>query len=166
MVLPQFPTTRAIISKYMYEDPSLLGPHWEQPGRSIVCGLYRDIPWPSEQSVWDWASRKRIEWTGQSGEEPLILKKEVDWPAFEGEIDVSATTTFAYALHVAYARTFSSLHNYQVANPDDAKEPEGDIVTRFIAQVKESVIQSSSDQTLPEKFELAWPLGLMLISRD
>jgi hypothetical protein len=73
-----------MISKYMYDEPAFLGPHWE-PGREIVSRLYADIPWPSDKSEWDLNSRQRVRWTGEADEEALVLKKDVTWTALEGK---------------------------------------------------------------------------------
>jgi hypothetical protein len=69
----------------MYNDHTLLGPHWE-PGRSIVSGLYAEVPWPSDESNWNTSTCQRVRWTGESGDEALVLKKEVDWPGLEGAL--------------------------------------------------------------------------------
>ncbi|KAG7195007.1 uncharacterized protein KQ657_004119 [Scheffersomyces spartinae] len=38
-----FSAAKAIYCKYVYDDPKYMGPHWEQPGRSIVQNGYREI---------------------------------------------------------------------------------------------------------------------------
>jgi hypothetical protein len=69
----------------MHHDKQKLGPHWEQPGRSIVSGLYDAIPWPQDGTGWDDAGRRRTRWTGQAGDEPLVLKRQTGWNGLEGE---------------------------------------------------------------------------------
>jgi hypothetical protein len=80
--LPQYTAADSVIAKYMYDD-GFLGPFWEQPGRNIVRGLLDAIPWP-EDAAWNADTRRRLKWTGKSGEDALIMKREVGWDDIEG----------------------------------------------------------------------------------
>jgi hypothetical protein len=67
--------------------------------------------------------------------------------------------------YTAYLRTFSAFHNYSQAHPEDASHAEGDLAKRFLKQIQEAVASSSPNGKLPDTFELAWPLALMMIAR-
>jgi hypothetical protein len=96
-ILPQYPSTKSTIAQYMYDDPKLLGPHWEQPGRNIVAGLYKDIPWPEDKSGWNQETAQRSFYTGSPDGRELIMEKTVDWAALEGKKYI-----FVYVNGVSY----------------------------------------------------------------
>lgn len=42
------PEADEMISQFTYDDPTKLGPYWEQPGRNIVRGLLKEVVPPNE----------------------------------------------------------------------------------------------------------------------
>lgn len=64
---------------------------------------------------------------------------------------------------LAYLRTFSSLHTYQEKYPEDLQRTDGDIATRFLNRLKESV-ENHEGQSVTE-VDVEWPLALLLARR-
>jgi hypothetical protein len=75
--------------EYMYNDPSKLGPHWEQPGRDICCSLLEKLPWPANPEGWAWNSRQRVKWDGDQEGSKFVLKRDVTWEQLEGIYHIS-----------------------------------------------------------------------------
>lgn len=102
-----------------------MGPFWEQPGRSILRDLYRDIIPPGEE--WGDVERKMyepgLEGRGSGRGEVLMCKR-----LRLGEVE-------------GYARTFSSFHNWRVKHPEEKRrdeEGEGDIIDRMFGEMVQS----------------------------
>ncbi|CAE6458204.1 unnamed protein product [Rhizoctonia solani] len=148
------PALNALISEYSHGEKSL-GPHWQQPGRSILEGYLQKVPIPTSQP-WDPASIRRIYYVGDhepslQGEKlPIILKKYLTWDAFK-----------------SYLRTWSSLHDYLAKHPGD-KDTEGrDIVDRFVRNVYEkgAELPNTDTNAWKEGFIAEWPLALLLLKK-
>lgn len=97
-----YPKATEVLDHYCYGD-STMGPYWEQPGRSILRDLYRDIKPPAGE----WEDVERIEYEpgtkGKgSGEGTLLMEKRLKLGEMEG-----------------YARTFSSYHNWKAKHGDE-----------------------------------------------
>jgi len=100
-VFVDYPVATQLLDHYCY-GPTTMGPYWEQPGRSILRDLYRDIKPPTNE----WEEVQRIEYepgtNGKgSGEGELLMAKRLKLGEVEG-----------------YARTFSSYHNWKTNNKD------------------------------------------------
>ncbi|KEP54033.1 putative S-adenosylmethionine-dependent methyltransferase [Rhizoctonia solani 123E] len=148
------PDLDPLISEYSHSDESL-GPHWQQPGRSILEGYLQKVPVPT-CAPWDPTSIRRVYYVGDhepslQGEKlPIILRKHLTWDAFN-----------------SYLRTWSSLHDYLVKHPDD-KDSEGrDIVDRFIREVYEKgeKLPGTNAKVWREGFVAEWPLVLLLLKK-
>lgn len=150
------PELDPLISRYSQGEKSL-GPHWQQPGRSILEGYLQKVPTPTE-APWDLASTRRVYFVGdhepdlQGEKHPVILRKYLSWESFE-----------------QYLRTWSSLHDYLARHPDD-KDAEGrDIVDRFVRQVREEGEKTPSHgvdlESWKDGFTAEWPLALILLRK-
>lgn len=153
-----------LISEYSREDdPAIsLGPHWEQPGRNIVDNHFDPIEMPTEKD--GFRDVKRI-WYAlphhQSGEgvenHLAILKKTTNWEGLEH-----------------YLRTFSALHTYHEANPQDKllkveglqgryNPTEGDLPQRFLGRCQATLREEGIE--LEDEFEIEWPLSIFMARR-
>ncbi|GAB1520779.1 trans-aconitate methyltransferase 1 [Rhizoctonia solani] len=148
------PALDPLIHDYSHGEKSL-GPHWQQPGRSILEGYLQKIPLPTS-SPWDPSSIRRIYYVGDhepdlQGEKlPIILKKYLTWDAFK-----------------SYLRTWSSLHDYLVKHPND-KDSEGrDIVDRLVKEVYEKgeSLPDADTKAWKDGFIAEWPLALLLLKK-
>ncbi|KAL5505011.1 TMT1 [Sanghuangporus vaninii] len=159
MRLTRYPSLTPLIDAYTHgtDRATSLGPHWQQPGRSIVENLLRDIPNPNPITQGQFHSERRIYFSGShfpdiSYPRPVVLRKKMSWDGFE-----------------AYLRSFSSLNNFQAEYPDDAKHPDGDIVQRFLKTLKDGMRDVDNrqfqDDLDSEQVEIEWPLALMLAKK-
>jgi len=116
-----YPKATEILDHYCY-GPNTMGPYWEQPGREILRKLYKDINPPEEE----FEDVKRIEYQPKthgpnSGDGERLMYKRLKLGEMEG-----------------YARTFSSFHNWQAANPErksKADGGEGDIIDEMFGKM-------------------------------
>lgn len=117
------PKATQVLDHYCY-GPNTMGPFWEQPGRSILRNLYHDILPPES----DWEDVQRIEYQPDtkgkaSGKGEVLMQKKLKLGELEG-----------------YVRTFSSFHNWAVANPERKSRKdggEGDIVDELFDKMIE-----------------------------
>jgi trans-aconitate 3-methyltransferase len=109
--------------KYVYGGPGSLGPYWEQPGRSIVVSLYRNIHPPI--SLFKDETRLFFPRDNESGEREEIVK-------------ISAKMTLE--IMRSYAKTWSCYRGWQQAFPDSKSRDEGgdgDILDEMFDELKE-----------------------------
>lgn len=68
MRFTRYPSLTPLIDAYTHgTDPATsLGPHWQQPGRSIVENLLRDIPQPDSFGPGEFYAERRMYFTGES----------------------------------------------------------------------------------------------------
>lgn len=106
------PKATKLLMDYAYgDDEKLLGPYWQQPGRSRVQNKLRDLIPPAG----DWDDVKRVEYE----------------PVFRGEgPKPSEDTRFFYDKIklgdcMNYVRTWSSFHGWQEKHPDIKSRQEG-----------------------------------------
>ena len=59
--LTQYPSLTPILSEYIQ---GTLGPHWEQPGRSILDDHLRRVPLANDVNSGAWADESRLYFTG------------------------------------------------------------------------------------------------------
>lgn len=184
MVFPRLPHLNKLIAHHS-RSPEALGNYW-QPGRRIVEAFLEPVPFPvipqpsqslvaelpalesgsshpktskinetplADQdgdsfdfSSWDpvTAVRLRTDVSADGKEEPWLMRKTFDRSQLEG-----------------YLRTFSALHSYHEAHPDDKakKGKEGDIVDRVVEQIWAGRGEGA------EEIEAGWPLVLMMIKK-
>ncbi|KAG9074453.1 hypothetical protein FS749_013989 [Ceratobasidium sp. UAMH 11750] len=149
------PSLDHLISKYSHDEDSL-GPHWEQPGRSILEGYLQKVPVPTTPP-WDPASTRRVYFVGthepamQGEKHPVILFKYLSWDAFH-----------------QYLRTWSSLHNYLDNHPNDKDQEGRDIVDRFVKNVREQgeKLEGTDVEGWKQGFTAEWPLALILLRKQ
>ncbi|KAF7308862.1 S-adenosyl-L-methionine-dependent methyltransferase [Mycena kentingensis (nom. inval.)] len=153
MRLPKFPQTTSLIREFMQgADPATsLGPHWE-PGRRILNNHLLDIA-PPEQG---WEDLSRIFFTGN-------YYPELPEPHLAPVLN--KTTTWGGGLH-SYLRTFSSLHRFQEAFPDDVNHPEGDMATRFLRSLMTAANVPLDEEGLKQEVEIEWPMALVLVRKE
>ena len=63
----------------------------------------------------------------------------------------------------AYLRSFSALHNFHEAHPEDIKNPEGDIAKRFLKRLKEGIESEGGNS---EEIVVEWPMTVILAKRS
>ncbi len=120
------PKATEVLGRYCYEnDESLMGPYWEQPGRSILIDLYRSIEPPEEW--FDGFERREYEPIAAAkgkGADEVMIEKEVTLAELGN-----------------YVRTFSAYHNWAEKHPDrKAKQDdgEGDVVDDMFEEMLEA----------------------------
>jgi SAM-dependent methyltransferase len=119
-----YPEATQILDHYCY-GPTTMGPYWEQPGRSILRDLYRDIMPPTN----DWESIERIEY------QPAMSSKT------RGEGDVLMQKRLKLGEIEGYMRTFSCFHSWAEANKDKKSRNDGgqgDIVDEMLDKMLEA----------------------------
>jgi hypothetical protein len=167
MQLPSRPDLNHHITR-LSSSPDALGPHWSQPGRSIVEGLLDQVPFPVQpttpsltaltgfpvpaeidepqstgMSGWDSSTAVRIKTSSADSSSPWLMRKKLSWTNFG-----------------AYLRTWSALHSYHEDHPEDrALGKDGDIVGRVVGKLR----QEFGDV---EEVEVGWPLSVVMIKKE
>ena len=132
--------------KYVYGGPGSLGPYWEEPGRSIVVSLYRDIHPPT--TLFQDETRHFFPRDNESGEREQILK---------------LTGTMTFETMYLYAKTWSSYHGWRHAFPDRMTREEGgdgDILDEMFDELKEVTGWSETHE-----FDVEWKSGILLAKK-
>ncbi|TAQ86412.1 hypothetical protein B7494_g5257 [Chlorociboria aeruginascens] len=105
-----YPAATKVFDHFCYgPGKDTMGPYWEQPGRSILRDLYKDIVPPEE----DWEDVHRFEY------EPDTLGKE------SGRGEVLMYKTLKLGEMSEYVRTFSSYHSWQADHPKETSRASG-----------------------------------------
>ncbi|KAJ7504335.1 S-adenosyl-L-methionine-dependent methyltransferase [Mycena galericulata] len=152
--LPQYPQLTPLITEYAQGiDPTTsLGPHWE-PGRRILANHLLDIKEPPT----GWDDLTRVFFTGDyypQLPEPhmqAIMRKTMTWGGA--------------GLH-GYLRTFSALHRYHEAFPEDLARADGDIATRFLRTLMENAQVPLGEEGENATVEVEWPMALVLARKE
>jgi trans-aconitate 3-methyltransferase len=137
------PELSPLLHKYSYGGPGTLGPYWEEPGRSIVVNLYRDIVPPS--ALFKDVTREFFPRQSHSGEKEVI---------------VQIPSKMTIKIMEAYTRTWSSYHGWQQAFPDRksrANGGEGDIVDEMYDALKR---ETGWDENT--EFDIEWNSSILL----
>lgn len=137
------PELKPILRHYTYGGPGTLGPYWEEPGRSIVVKLYRNIIPPS--ALFTDVTREFFPRESSSGEKEDIVR-------------IAGKMTLG--IMEPYVRTWSSYHGWQNVFPDRksrANGGEGDIVDEMFDAVKKET--GWDDDT---EFDVEWSSGILL----
>lgn len=163
---PKYPSLTPAIGAFAHDPTQSLGPHWEQPGRSILDAHLQPVPLPSS-APWDPAFRHHIFFAGKyanaEGEIPIesdkleangvktelndvIMKKWLDWKALDD-----------------YIRTWSSLHTFQAKHPEDKTAEGGDIVQRFVKTVQAGIRDAGDVDA--KGLDVEWPVALIVIKK-
>ncbi|KAH9940649.1 S-adenosyl-L-methionine-dependent methyltransferase [Amylocystis lapponica] len=152
--LARYPFATPLIHAYAQgADPrDSIGPHWEQPGRTILDNHLQAIP-DAPRGAFSACERVYFTGTHHAGlpaPRPVILRKRTTWAGL-----------------MEYLRTFSALHTFQERNPEDAGRADGDVALRFWRRLKEEVA-AREGRGLPgdeEEVEVEWPMALILATR-
>lgn len=137
------PELAPLLKKYTYGGPGSMGPYWEEPGRSIVVGLYRDIIPPD--ALYTDVTRHFFPRKTESGEEERIVR---------------IPKKMTISIMKPYTRTWSAFHGWQAANPDKKGREnggEGDIVDEMFDEMKK--VTGFEDDT---EFDIEWSSGILL----
>lgn len=166
MTLPSHPHLQPLISTYQ-NGPDHLGPHWQQPGRSIVEGLLGAVPFPlpptlasptldllghspwalgsaepaSPPSVgqgWDAESFVRVKDGAEMG-----IEREWTWAQLEG-----------------YLTSSSAWHEYVRVH---GEEKGGELNGRYLEGLREGVRKAGGEG---EKVKVRWPGLVMLMGKN
>jgi len=148
-IFVDYPQASKVLDEYCY-GPNTMGPFWEQPGRSILRDLYRDVVPPEGE----WEDVQRIEYEpgteGRgSGEGELLMEKRFKVGEMEG-----------------YGRTFSSYHNWMAAHPGAKSRKdggEGDIVDEMFDKMLEAEPEWKSKGEAWRDFEVENEWGSIIL---
>lgn len=153
-VFVDYPDATRVLNKYAYgDDKDLLGPYWQQPGRSIVQNKLRDVQPP--ESAWE--NTQRIEYEpGTNGP-----------GSGEGTIFLSRKTTLGDCMN--YIRTWSSFHGWQEKHLNSKRREDGgsgDVVDEMLDEMlgAEPDWQRDPDPKSKE-VNIEWGTGLLLARR-
>ena len=130
------PKASSIMDKYAYDHhPDLLGSYWQQPGRSIVQNLLRDVQPPSDA----WEDIERIEY------EPGTNGKN------SGQGTKFMNVSFKVGECKEYIRTWSSYHSWREAHPTlegRSRGGSGDVVDELFDEIASTEPEFGSEETL------------------
>ena len=152
-VFRDYPKASELLHRTAYgASPELLGPYWQQPGRSIVQNYLRDIkPPPGKWEV------ERREY------DPTLERPK----AKEGEFIMEKRMTVA--MNMEYVRTWSSYHGWQQAHPDRKAKSAGgggDVVDELFEEIKEVEPEWKSHGNGQDmEVDVEWGTALMLARR-
>ena len=120
-----------------------MGPYWEEPGRSIVVNIYRDITPP--EALFKEVTRHFFPRRSPSG---------------ESEVIVEIPNKMTVANMRQYTKTWSSYHGWTQAFPDRKSREsggEGDIIDDMFDALKDA---SGFDEDT--EFDVDWTSGILL----
>ncbi|KAJ7654386.1 hypothetical protein DFH06DRAFT_513091 [Mycena polygramma] len=152
--LPQYPHLTPLITEYAQgTDPrTSLGPHWEA-GRSILNNHLLDIAPPPT----GWTDVNRVFFTGKHF--PELPQPHLD-PIMR------RTMTWSGDGLDGYLRTFSALHRFHDAYPEDLQRADGDIATRFLRQLMAAAQVPAGPEGEAQEVEVEWPLALVIARKE
>lgn len=152
-VFSDYPKASELLHQTAYgASTELLGPYWQQPGRSIVQNYLRDVKPP--QSEWE---VDRREYDPTFGKPPLkaggfVMRKRM-----------------TVAMNMEYIRTWSSYHGWQQAHPGrKAKSAggNGDVVDDLFEEIRKVEPGWDSQKNWQDKeVDVEWGTALVLASR-
>ena len=191
--IPKYPSLSPLISTYSngkappHKDDAI-GEYWERPGRTIVDQGLTAIPFPWEEGSGVDPKEAQSTWSRESGQRRVFSTAglasdgwDEHWasqdPLSESErrasSEFSMSKMVTWETFAGYLNTWSSLRNYMDAVPDDAAQFGGgkeDVSQRFLRRIKEAMLEAEkqrngSDVTLPEEFEIRWPLHVYAVKK-
>jgi trans-aconitate 3-methyltransferase len=147
-----YPKATKVMHECSYSlDKEKLGSYWQQPGRSIVEGLLREVKIPSDV----FEDQQRIEYEpGSKG-------------AASGTGTMFLSKSFTLGEAKGYVRTWSSFHGWQTAHPDQKSRSEGgqgDLVDRLFDEMSQAENGKLTDDSMEMKTE--WGSALLLARRQ
>ena len=148
------PNATQVLNEYAYgDDGNLLGPYWQQPGRSRVQNLLRDLQPPETE----WADVQRVEY------EPGSYGPR----SGEGTMFLSRTMTLHDCMN--YIRTWSSFHGWQEKHPESIRREDGgdgDVIDEMLDEMVRSEPKWQGDPKIKGKeVVIEWGTGLLLARR-
>jgi SAM-dependent methyltransferase len=149
-----YPAASKILDNYCYgEGEGLMGQYWEQPGRNILRGRYRDIVPPEDL----FTDVERLEYEpGLNGPDSGTLGDKVMYKTLKlGEME-------------GYARTFSAYVNWAEAHPDrkPAKDGgKGDVVDEMFEKMLEAQPEWNVENWRDVAVECEWGSVILLARR-
>ena len=151
-VFPGHPKASQLVHQTAYgKDADLLGPYWQEPGRSIVQNYLRDIKPPPNQ--WDTQRSENVPEQGQSGTgDCLTLRKRMSIES-----------------NMRYIRTWSSYHGWKEKHPGSRPRADGgsgDVIDSLFdeIQIAEPDWGSQTDW-LQQEIDVEWGTALILARR-
>ncbi|EGN94512.1 hypothetical protein SERLA73DRAFT_188454 [Serpula lacrymans var. lacrymans S7.3] len=152
----QYPALTPLINQYAQgSDPvNSLGPHWQQPGRSILENHLVEVPEANAVVPGQFCDFERVFFTGSHYPElasprSVILRKKMSWDDL-----------------LSYLHTWSSLHTFHERNPEDKQRPEGDIALRFWRSLMEHAQKEEGTEVQgKDEVEIEWPLAVMMVKK-
>lgn len=149
-VFRDYPKASRLLHETAYGmSKDLLGPYWQQPGRSIVQNFLRDVkPPPGEWEV------ERREY------DPNLLGPQSKQGRFVMERRMPVVAT------MEYMRTWSSYHGWKETHPDKKARSaggKGDVVDALFEQIKEAEPDWPCQENWPDKeLDIEWGTALVL----
>jgi trans-aconitate 3-methyltransferase len=137
------PELSPLMRNYWYGGPRTLGPYWEQPGRSIVVSLYRDIVPP--ETLYKDVTRYFFPRESETGER-------------EETIQISEKMTFETLR--TYMGTYSSYHGWKNDFPHRKSRESGgsgDILDELFDALKDATGWEDD-----REFNVEWGSGIIL----
>jgi ubiquinone/menaquinone biosynthesis C-methylase UbiE len=137
------PEVNSILEKYTYGGPGSLGPYWEEPGRSIVASLYRDIVPPD--ALYEDLTRYFFPRDSESGEREKIV--QIPGKMTMGNME-------------SYVKTWSSYHGWKQDFPDRKSRRDGgsgDIADDMLDALKEKTGWDDDSE-----FDVEWASTVLL----
>jgi len=182
MVFPSHPHLNNLIT---HHSSTVLGSYW-QPGRKIVEALLDPVPFPVPPTTPP-TSQPELTLSGRTFgrdliSEPALPDPENDSFDFSSWDPNSAVRLksldgtqwlmrkkFTLRTLEGYLRTWSALHAYHEAHPDDAtkkgKGKDGDVVDRLMLDIAAGLRESGTQMEEDDEVEGGWPLVLMMIKK-
>ena len=150
-VFVDYPAATRILDRYCYsEDERVLGPYWQQPGRSRVQNKLRDLRPPEDE----WTDVQRIEY------EPGVKGPN----SGEGTMFLSKRMTLGVCM--SYIRTWSAYGAWQEKYPHFGRREDGgsgDVIDEMFDEMVESEPDwATSSDWKGKEVNVEWGSGLLL----
>lgn len=140
------PELRPLLRRFWYGGPGTLGPYWEEPGRSIVVSLYRDIAPP--ETLYKDVIRYFFPRESETGEREKI---------------VQITEKMTFDILRTYTKTWSSYHGWQNDFPHRKSRESGgsgDIIDDMFDALKDATGWENDTE-----FNVEWGSGILLVRK-
>ncbi|KAH6909801.1 S-adenosyl-L-methionine-dependent methyltransferase [Coprinopsis sp. MPI-PUGE-AT-0042] len=195
--LPAFPSLTPLITEYAQgTDPNStasVGAHFQRPGRTILERLLVDVPAP--ESILE-KDNHLVDFKRTYFADPYPVPTDGEEDSLKGQevLPVLMKASWTWLDLLGYLRTWSALHSYHEAFPEDLKREEdtrfleedlqdvrgagydekpvrgGDISVRFWKDLREKVQSESTGADVKgtrvlDKISVEWPVGLLCARR-
>lgn len=149
-IFPDYPKASKLVHETAYgESKELLGPYWQQPGRSIVQNYLRDIKPPESDWEVDRREHDPTFWKSRWADGTFVMKKRM-----------------TVAMNMEYIRTWSSYHEWQKEHPEQKAKSaggDGDVVDQLFEKIKEAEPEWKSEPDWRQKeVDVEWGTALVL----